>query len=100
MNTLQNQLEKFRKNVGNYLVPEKIINQNSPEMVTKILGKKEAPHMRFWFGKHNGKLLDTVAKEDPNYLKWLITEAWFAEQYKPSFDKVVAAMDLYGIEHD
>ena len=37
---------------------------------------KNIPHSRvamLWFGKHKGKAISTVAREDKQYLQWLMT---------------------------
>lgn len=38
------------------------------------ISKKPSLIRRFDFGKHNGKTLADVSKEDPGYLEWLLTQ--------------------------
>ena len=46
----------------------------------KFVWRDGAP--RISFGKHNGKTLQVLAKEDPGYLKWIADKAEFSEDTK------------------
>lgn len=47
---------------------------------------------RLPFGKHKGKTFDAVAEEDPDYLKWMLEQAFVRKNLRR---KIEAALERY-----
>lgn len=49
--------------------------------------------MKIPFGKHKGRMLVEVMAEDPQYVDWIMQQAWFAEKFKPLYELAKAGAD-------
>lgn len=48
--------------------------------------------MKIPFGKHKGRMLVEVMAEDPQYVDWMMQQAWFAEKFKPLYELAKAGL--------
>jgi len=51
-------------------------------METSFTPVKEPKLWTMRFGKHKGKTLEDVWKDDPKYIQWLMTEPWIDSKLK------------------
>ena len=91
MNSLQDQLAKFREVLPDYL---KVDKSDNSDKIKSILSKN-FPNYIFNFGPHAGRSLEYVATHDAKYLKSVLTEDWITHRRKIKA-WIEKALDLVG----
>ena len=94
MRTLKESLEEFvQSELGDHFNKK---NKGNPEVVRQILSRNNPvfyPEYYFTFGRHIGKDLETVAKQDLNYLIWLVDQEFIQDQ-TALFNKIKKSIEL------
>lgn len=55
-------------------------------------GVPQAPTCYLGFGKYRGCLVSTIARRDPEYLRWLLDQEWLDLEYRAKIEQTLALL--------
>ena len=57
--------------------------------IKKTMSKEQFPFYRFTFGQYRGRTLESVMREDRQYLEWLLSEDFITDHVRNKIEKAL-----------